>query len=822
VKSLLNPDGSIASRHYPDGRQLGLGYSVEGWISSLGWKGTSPLARFEDHDLYGKPSGAFYANGVTEKSRSDASGNLLTFSVLNRARRPLLFQRYSYGEGYMGMVSALEESRQGRSGEQYRFNYDSSARLTNVSKTDKGLIEHYEFGKADNVIQFEAEQTLFKAQNALNSYQITDYSGAKGADGYLAYSESGDLKSWIAAGEQHEYRYDPFGYVQKSTVGAGKKAKSAEFVREQTGNRLCKITSEGQVYFRLDDDFELSRNTKGEWFATAFLQNENGCVVESTLPFKGFTKNSKFFRKLKAPHKVNTKSLKASDLQEERQAGDIYLHLDIRGSSLLATNMDGKVLASLHFSSRGLIDTKSSSGKISFTPVFAGMQYDADLALYDAGARYYNPKIGIFLSPDPIRDSVDPYAYPADPVNYYDDRGECGRFNWKRRFARNCGRGFTILGWVLTSFFISVLFYVIWDISVFGIDADEALRWGLVVGTWFALAGFLEMSLLQCSGLNRANTNCEILLAETARLVTSTAVGAIILPPMGCFIGTSPETPVPWDPTNCEPHHYMSNLSRGVVVTAASSVIKTVGRLLIKRVKWFDKSVVGKYLSSICINYVGYASWQGLDTLYVHTFMKMSLKEIWAPGKLSFATGEIILGLLLASPNIILAVIPASLCQRFSWNWFATPRLTTEGGDRYLPIWPNGSSEYVDLDADQEAEQSRRRDNYEVLGSGHTDQTIVMTSSPQAQNYGALSHHSEFGEELLDQGDDLQQGSSGDEGGSEEGILELEMINEGELRRQIPSLSPEEEEEDNKTEDKERDDLSDLEKGQGKDEDATD
>lgn len=814
LKSLLYPDGSVASRLYPDGRHLELGYSDTGWISSLGWKGQDPLARFEDHDLYGKPATAFYANGVTEKSQSDPFGNLQTFSVFKNSRKSLLSQRYSYGGGYIGMVTALEESRGGTE-KRLQFNYDPAARLESVSDSNRKLVEQYEYGKSDNITQFETDQVRFKTLKTENTYQIADYIGADKTEAHLSYSKDGDVRSWEAANQQYAYSYDAYGNMQKCTVGVGKKANNIEFVREQSGNQLCRITSNGQVCFKLDDDFELSRNNKGDWLATAFIQNENGCVVEATVPFKGFKKNTKFFRKFASPQKLDTRSLSGSLTLEEKQAGDVFLHLDVRGSSLLATNADGKVLASLQFTSYGQIDIQSSSGVCNFTPVFAGMLYDADLSLYDAGARYFNPEIGIFISPDPLRESVDPYAYPADPVNYYDDRGECGRCNWRRRFSRNCGRGFTVIGWMLTAFFVCILFYLVWDTSVFGMDAGEAFRWGLSVGIWFATGGALEMSLLKCSKLNKADTNCKILLAETSRFVVSSVVGGLVLPPMGCFIGASPETPVPWDPTNCSLDHYLSNIARGMVVSGGSSIIKSITRLLLKNIKSFDKSVFGKYVSGVLANYGGYISWQGFDTIYMHYVMKMSLKDIWGPGKLSFATGEIFLGLFFSSPNMILAIIPASLCQNFTWNWCATPGLQVEGGRQYLPICPcSDPSGYVDLDDEQDVESGQMRQDDELLGSSNRGQT----EEPQ-QRYGAVSPRSGLHQELLEGGTEPQQSSASSEEKDEVRGSGLEMTGSQRSGSQEPSSSDEQEQ---SLEDKDQEESEDPKKSKDSDEDTTD
>ena len=60
--------------------------------------------------------------------------------------------------------------------------------------------------------------------------------------------------------------------------------------------------------------------------------------------------------------------------------------------------------------------------------LFSGKELDAETGNYYYGARYYAPRIGIWLSPDPLQlkyPHVSSYAYcMGNPVNYIDDIGE--------------------------------------------------------------------------------------------------------------------------------------------------------------------------------------------------------------------------------------------------------------------------------------------------------------------------------------------------------------------------------------------------------------
>jgi RHS repeat-associated protein len=120
-----------------------------------------------------------------------------------------------------------------------------------------------------------------------------------------------------------------------------------------------------------------------------------------------------------------------------------YLHLlDHLGSTDMTVNPKGTIAASFAYTSFGhTIDAQQAASEalgktIASTPYrFAGQYYDADTGLYIMGARYYHPRLGLFMSPDPLfmaepRLSIARpleaglYTYAGnDPINYFDPAG---------------------------------------------------------------------------------------------------------------------------------------------------------------------------------------------------------------------------------------------------------------------------------------------------------------------------------------------------------------------------------------------------------------
>jgi RHS repeat-associated protein len=104
-----------------------------------------------------------------------------------------------------------------------------------------------------------------------------------------------------------------------------------------------------------------------------------------------------------------------------------YLHADALGSVVKVTNGSGAVMSTLEFDPWGSLAAGQNQSGYAFT----GREWDPEAALYYYRARYYDPKMGRFISEDPIaaadRHSQDlnPYVYAInDPVNKQDPFGE--------------------------------------------------------------------------------------------------------------------------------------------------------------------------------------------------------------------------------------------------------------------------------------------------------------------------------------------------------------------------------------------------------------
>jgi RHS repeat-associated protein len=102
-----------------------------------------------------------------------------------------------------------------------------------------------------------------------------------------------------------------------------------------------------------------------------------------------------------------------------------YYHADGLGSIVKRTDASGNVIASHSYDSFGQTTVAPLSGV-----AFTSREWDAESGLYYYRARYYDPKIGRFLSEDPLPlqdrpiEELHPYVYVMNnPVNHVDPLG---------------------------------------------------------------------------------------------------------------------------------------------------------------------------------------------------------------------------------------------------------------------------------------------------------------------------------------------------------------------------------------------------------------
>jgi RHS repeat-associated protein len=107
---------------------------------------------------------------------------------------------------------------------------------------------------------------------------------------------------------------------------------------------------------------------------------------------------------------VATKEVKANATEQKRY----FLTGDLIGSVNLVTEADGDVFEHLEYFPGGQIWVREKSEVYRQPTLYAGMYHDEFRSLYRTQARWYEPREGLLLSPDPLL-SGSPGATVAEP-----------------------------------------------------------------------------------------------------------------------------------------------------------------------------------------------------------------------------------------------------------------------------------------------------------------------------------------------------------------------------------------------------------------------
>jgi len=687
IKTDLHGDGSVKARHFPDGRSLEFNYSGTGWITQIGWQdGSAPLASFSEHDLNGRPQETRFANGVTERRVFADTGNMTHFSVMKEGaanKAPYINQTFTHIPGHMGLLDTANFSGTSEVSRQEDYHYDAFGRLESVDGDEKTSGEYFRHGLAGNLSDFKRSDGMPAARLTDGLNHNVEIATENGTEWAFEYGDEGHCKTARGGDQSWEYFFGPDNILEKLVGERSGVFFQSNSVSDAYGDRLVKADSTGDTILFVAPDFQITRKAGGETLSTILLLSENGCVGEMTKAYDSNTKKKPLFKEFNLGAQKYTPPYGENLKVTKRIPGQVFLHLDQRGSTILAINEKGGELASLKFDAYGKVDERHSSGTCSFTLSFAGMQIDPLSGLYFAGARYYSPEFLCFLSPDPNQSTTDPYAYPSDPINYFDFEGRCGWRDWGRSFVRNFGRKTTALGQGVFAAAGGFLLYFAWDRAVFGYDTELATRWGLAIGFWFFQLATLSKSIGYCYNERRriccqnrcGNSQITTLTSDLLRIVCGAAIGVVWLGPLLSFLGNE-DCPA-WEMFNCAPEFYRMSAIRGCFPSLAAGIIGVGFRRLLERCSCSSNTLLSQYLTGIVNTWIGFAGWQGADTLILFYGYGQTFPEIVA-GKASFVTGEIMFALLLAQPNpfwgLFPAVLNSSCFNRRVWDRLFEPR----------------------------------------------------------------------------------------------------------------------------------------------------
>ena len=158
-------------------------------------------------------------------------------------------------------------------------------------------------------------------------------------------------------------------------------------------------------------------------FAVPYNGEDNNDYVDG----KGFCCNDGSLEaaQARALSRAAKNNFQEGDAYEKMQ---FYYHPDHLGSSSYITNLDGEVVQHIEYVPFGEVFIEERNNIWNTPYLFNAKEFDEETGLYYYGARYYEPKLGIWISTDPKQEKYfdfSSYCYTGNnPIRFSDPNGQ--------------------------------------------------------------------------------------------------------------------------------------------------------------------------------------------------------------------------------------------------------------------------------------------------------------------------------------------------------------------------------------------------------------
>ncbi|WP_405647944.1 RHS repeat domain-containing protein, partial [Pseudomonas sp. Ld6] len=286
---------------------------------------------------------------------------------------------------------------------QRQYDYDKSGNLTRLLDTRKG--EHlYRYDPLNRLTHADHSQDVQErfAHNPAGNLLMQD---RPGPDIVAA-------NRLMIQGDRH-YDYDAFGNLIRERRGKGQQLVTEYHYDCQ--HRLISITKpNGETASYRYDPFgrRISKTVDGKT-TEFFWQGEKLIAEHRAERHRSYLYEPDSFRPLALLEGFGPKETKPYHYQ-----------LDHLGTPQELTRPEGEIVWSAHYRAYGQI-ARLDVGKVDNPLRFQGQYFDAESGLHYNRHRYYNPDIGRYLTPDPVKlaGGINGYRYVPNPTGWVDPLG---------------------------------------------------------------------------------------------------------------------------------------------------------------------------------------------------------------------------------------------------------------------------------------------------------------------------------------------------------------------------------------------------------------
>ena len=369
--------GYLRGMQYPDGDIIG---QFGGSGTALGYDQAGRLSSIPGiltsvtYNALGAPLVQTNANGTTTTKTYDADRFWL--KTIRTTAPSLTPQDLVYTLNDAGMATQVT-SPFGTEG--WTYGYDELNRLT--SSTNTGAPANNQTWTYDSLGRITNNSRIGNyTYGGSRPHAVT----AAGSNTYTSYDNNGNL----LLGGGRSLTWDANNMVTQVVMGGN----TTTFTYGPDGDRIKKASSSTTLRYPFGDDYEINGSTVTKYFNAGF-----GVIAKKV----------------------------ATTLY--------WLHTDRMGSINATT--DGSGAEVLRRSYRSYGELLGQTGTDTESLGYIGQRTDSETGLTYLHARYYDPALGMFLSPDPIGADLNTYRYASgNPANFSDPSGLltaiCTGYGW--------------------------------------------------------------------------------------------------------------------------------------------------------------------------------------------------------------------------------------------------------------------------------------------------------------------------------------------------------------------------------------------------------
>ena len=402
-------------KQLPNGNWFTLSYGY----NLLGQVTTANLIYFTLTNNY-NVSGQTYSNGTLRQ---------VTSNYVNADHPGTLLSGTQYNAGGEVLSDSLGN------GVNENFNYDARARLLSASAT-KGTSTIFSLGGpgTGNVMTYTPNSGLAGANDSVNGNWTYSYDPLSRIAG--ANKSGGTNFSFDVDRNANRWHQNPVGQGAQLSFDATTNhiATGNGVTYDAAGN----IINDGVHSYTYDAEYRITQVDGG---ATAsYAYDALGRRIQRTTGGNFYNEFFDLDGNMVVETKNNSLWTRGEIYAGGRHLGTYaatttFSHSDWLGTERVRTDSTGAVWNSCTSNIYG--DNQVCSGNTDPSPIhYAGMEYDAETQLYHTAFRYYNPRLGVWMTPDPsglassnprYPQSLNRYAYVLNnPARLKDPTGlEC-------------------------------------------------------------------------------------------------------------------------------------------------------------------------------------------------------------------------------------------------------------------------------------------------------------------------------------------------------------------------------------------------------------